>query len=212
MRLLLLIALPMLASTAACGGERDTQIDPCTGIATAELMAVDLENSTEARLTATTRRLRRAQWYMEHPDLDRPAACRQARAAMLAEDTAARVQTSPATVTQPATTVSLSRQQRGRVCRAAIAAIMGRDVATIRVDRSTSEETQVSYVRPSDGTRWRNRCRIDGDRVAWASADPGSSGRWRDEETIRFAITGDAVTIQQRFGDGSGSTDRLVVP
>ena len=61
------------------------------------------------------------------------------------------------------------------VCRATIAAIMGREPDTIKVTKFVSGIVYTSYLRPNDGTRWSNRCRIDGNRVIWAT----DTGRWR---------------------------------
>ena len=48
-----------------------------------------------------------------------------------------------------------------KICRAAIAAIMGRDPQIINVDRVDSKIVYTSYIRPDDRSRWANRCRVD---------------------------------------------------
>ena len=93
-----------------------------------------------------------------------------------------------------------------QICKAAIAAIMGRASSIIRIDRADGEVRFLSYVR-ADGTKWAYRCKLDGTRVIWA----GAEGRWRiapEDERIEFAAPGDgsSVTITQRFTDGSVST------
>jgi hypothetical protein len=47
-----------------------------------------------------------------------------------------------------------------QVCRATIAALMGRDPAIIKVDRIEGEIVYVTYIRANDGTSWSNRCKI----------------------------------------------------
>lgn len=93
------------------------------------------------------------------------------------------------------------------VCKAAIAAIMGRDPATIKATRGVDGVVETSYVRPGDGTRWSQRCRLEGDKVVWAS----DTGRWRDspaDEVITFSVGPDrSVTIKQTYQDGSASEE-----
>jgi hypothetical protein len=94
---------------------------------------------------------------------------------------------------------------QSQVCRATIAAIMGRDPRIIKVTKEEAGVVYVSYVRPGDGTVWNQRCRFEGARVIWAT----ETGRWRDHplnEVISYSSTSTAVTIQQKFGDGSAST------
>lgn len=67
------------------------------------------------------------------------------------------------------------------ICRAAIAAIMGRDPEIIRVVRTESDVQFLTYARPSDKKRWSNRCRVEGNLVMWAE----EPGRWRDDQETR---------------------------
>lgn len=105
----------------------------------------------------------------------------------------------------------LSDANLSRVCRAAIAALNGHDPKIIDLMRIENRVAYVRYARPSDGSIWKNRCRVEGDRVVWAVMDrsgPGSGpGRWRnapEDEVITYAISGPTVTIVIRYGDGSG--------
>ena len=107
----------------------------------------------------------------------------------------------------------------GRVCRAAIAAINGRDPAIIKVDKIEGGIAYVSYKRPDDGKKWKNRCRLEGKKVIWAAVDldgPGSGpGRWRNDpadEVITYSIDGDSITITQTFSDGSDMSETVQVP
>src|SRR3954463_12926603 len=63
------------------------------------------------------------------------------------------------------------------ICRAAIATIAGRDPKTMQVTRIAGDVLFLSYVRPVDNFVWAYRCKIEGNRVFWAS-DPG---RWREK-------------------------------
>ncbi len=101
----------------------------------------------------------------------------------------------------PAASDSESPFTREMICRAAIATIFARDVSTIAVDRVVENVVWLSYVRPSDGSRWVNRCRLDGSRVIWAS----ETGRWRnlkEDSVITFLKTRSALRIRERFPDG----------
>ena len=88
-------------------------------------------------------------------------------------------------------------------CKAAIAAIMSRDPAIIKVEGQAGGTFHLSYVR-NDNTRWAYRCKVVGTQVIWAT----ETGRWRDhpqdERVFYEAIAGGTgVKIIQRWGDGS---------
>src|SRR5688500_4940108 len=63
-----------------------------------------------------------------------------------------------------------------QICKAAIGVVMGRNPATMKVDKSIGNVTYISYVRPDDRKRWAYKCKLDGNRVLWGADD----GRWRD--------------------------------
>jgi hypothetical protein len=73
------------------------------------------------------------------------------------------------------------------ICRTAIAAIMDRDPKTMRVTKSSADMLILTYDRPIDNFIWTYRCRIEGNRVVWAS----EPGRWRDgpkDDQILFEV------------------------
>ena len=87
---------------------------------------------------------------------------------------------------------------------------MGRDVDTIGQYDTASGISYVQYVRPSDDTLWRYRCKLSGDRVIWAGVDmdgPNSGpGRWRDDprdSVVRYEAMPNHISISERFADGS---------
>ena len=95
------------------------------------------------------------------------------------------------------------------ICRTAIASIMGRDPKTIQVTLTDGDVLFLTYVRPIDNFVWTYRCRIDGNRVLWAS----EPGRWRDnpkDEKVFFEFIdgGKQLRIIEDHGDGS-STNQL---
>lgn len=97
-----------------------------------------------------------------------------------------------------------SRFTEAQVCRATVAVVMGRDPSIIKVERISDGVVRLYYFRPDDGQRWDYRCRLEGQRAVWATAE----GRWRthpQDETIQFVSSGEALTIEQRFTDGSKS-------
>lgn len=90
------------------------------------------------------------------------------------------------------------------VCKAAIGTIMGREPRSMTTDGITESTVFISYVRADDGIRWAYRCRFEGNRVVWGNAD----GRWRTDpadSVVTFAISGQTVTITDRFDDGSST-------
>ena len=93
-----------------------------------------------------------------------------------------------------------------QICKAAIAAMMGRDTATMTA-RTVGQEVALSYVR-ADGTTWKYKCKLDANLVLWGS----DTGRWRthaNDERVYFKVTGSAgaprLEVEQKFGDGSSS-------
>ena len=100
-------------------------------------------------------------------------------------------------------------KDREFVCRAAIAAIMGRPIEIVAATDSRDGPIITSYRRPDDLTLWRNACRLEGDRVEWASIrDDGSIGRWRNhlrDSVVTFDSTGVSVTIMETHADGSAT-------
>jgi hypothetical protein len=77
-------------------------------------------------------------------------------------------------------------------CKAAIAAIMGRDPKTMNGRKLGDGMIHVSYRRPDDGKRWEARCEMVGDnQLRWAAFNAfgdGQMGRWRSEDRIDISI------------------------
>jgi hypothetical protein len=97
-----------------------------------------------------------------------------------------------------------------QICKAAIGAIMGRDPKMIEVVKNEAGIVHLHYVRPNDGSKWANRCKLEGNKIIWAS----DTGRWRDhpmDETITYNINGQNLEIVQTFTDGSTSQESYQV-
>jgi hypothetical protein len=94
------------------------------------------------------------------------------------------------------------------ICRTAIASIMGRDPKIVRVTRVAGDILFLSYLRPIDNFVWAYRCKIQGNRVIWAS-DPG---RWREapkDDKVFFEVVegGKQLRIIEDHGDGSATKE-----
>jgi hypothetical protein len=90
------------------------------------------------------------------------------------------------------------------ICRAAIASMTGRDPKVMQVARTTGDVLFLTYLRPIDNFVWTYRCRIEGNRVMWAT----EPGRWREDpkdDKIFFEIVdaGQQLRIVEVHGDGS---------
>lgn len=97
--------------------------------------------------------------------------------------------------------------QGTRICRAAIAAMMGRPVEIINFTEQKGDVIYTTYIRPSDNTAWNNRCRIAGNSVIWSS----ENGRWRNspqDEKVTFEVENGTIFIHQKYSDGSTSSKR----
>jgi hypothetical protein len=90
------------------------------------------------------------------------------------------------------------------ICRTAIAAITDRDPKIMQVTRTIGDVLFLAYVRPIDNFVWTYRCRIEGNRVVWAT----EPGRWRDnpkDGEVLFEDVGEGkqLRIIENRGDGS---------
>jgi hypothetical protein len=99
--------------------------------------------------------------------------------------------------------------EREAICRTAIASIADRDPKAVQVTETVGEVLFLAYLRPIDNFIWNYRCRIEDNRVIWAT-DPG---RWRDDiqdDKIFFEIVGagSQLRIIVRHADGS-TTNQL---
>lgn len=104
---------------------------------------------------------------------------------------------------------TISEADEAFVCRAAIASIMGHPLQIIDAERRDSL-VWTTYVRPSDGQRWTNVCRISGDQVEWAEVENGSIGNWRTDNfggDMNFELDELGVTFTIAFSDGSEDSD-----
>ncbi len=102
-----------------------------------------------------------------------------------------------------ASEVKFSKEQ---ISKAGIATVMSKDPGIIKIDKVSKDIVYLSYLRPSDGKHWAYRCKVEGNRIIWAS----DTGRWRDhkeDSVLTYTIDGDKITIVDRFSDGSASTE-----
>ena len=107
--------------------------------------------------------------------------------------------------------VALSDADKGRVCRAAIASLNGRDPAIIRVILAQADINRVRYTR-DDGTVWTNECRVaDNGTAEWRMVQNGQPGRWRNEDMIRYAVDGASINIQTFMGGEPITNDTYTV-
>jgi hypothetical protein len=95
------------------------------------------------------------------------------------------------------------------ICRTAIASIADRDPKAMQVTRTVGDVLFLTYVRPIDNFVWTYRCRIEGNRVVWAT----EPGRWREDpkdDKVLFeeVDAGKQLRIIEDHGDGS-STKQL---
>jgi len=86
---------------------------------------------------------------------------------------------------------------------------MGRDPKIMQVTRTASDVLFLTYVRPINNFVWTYRCRVEGNRIVWAS-DPG---RWREypgDDKVFFEVVGSGTQLRiiENHGDGS-STKQL---
>jgi hypothetical protein len=90
------------------------------------------------------------------------------------------------------------------ICQTAIAAITDRDPKMMQVTRVSGDVLFLAFIRPIDNFVFDYRCRIEGNRVLWAS----EPGRWRDDPQdgrLFFDVIDDGkqLRIIEDRGDGS---------
>jgi hypothetical protein len=98
----------------------------------------------------------------------------------------------------------------GQACKATSAAMFGRDLKIMQLDKVESGVAYVHYIRQDDGTRWAIKCKLISDQVMWASNNPDSTGRWRNDpadSTVKYAINGKKIIITELYSDGSSTTN-----
>jgi hypothetical protein len=91
------------------------------------------------------------------------------------------------------------------ICRTAIGSIAGRDPKSIHTSSSTEGILFLTYTRPFDNFVWTYRCRVEGNRIVWAS----EPGRWRDgpkDDKIFFEIAADGAQLRIVRKQANGST------
>ena len=81
---------------------------------------------------------------------------------------------------------------------------MGRDPKVVVVTRIDGQILHLSYVRPFDNFVWDYRCRIEGNRVIWAS-EPGRRREGPEDDKVFFEVIGDGnqLRIIETHNDGS---------
>jgi hypothetical protein len=91
------------------------------------------------------------------------------------------------------------------ICRTAIGSIAGRDPKSIQMARIADSVFFLTYARPFDNFVWTYRCRIEGNRIVWAS----EPGRWRDgpkDNKVFFEVIGAGAQLRIIEDHVDGST------
>jgi hypothetical protein len=81
------------------------------------------------------------------------------------------------------------------ICRAAMAAITGRDIKLFQAVDAPDGTIALTYARPFDNFVWAYHCRLEGNRVIWAD----EPGRWRQDakdDKISFEVIGSGTQLR----------------
>lgn len=95
------------------------------------------------------------------------------------------------------------------ICRTAIASVADRDPKAMQISRTVGDILFLTYARPIDNFVWTYRCRIDGNRVIWAS----EPGRWRDgpkDDKILFEEVGGGKQLRIIANHRDGTSTKQV--
>lgn len=113
----------------------------------------------------------------------------------------------PAAPRQPPAVVKPSVPVKS-ICKAAVATIMGRPVSIISATEKAGGEVALSYTRSDDGSVWKFKCKLDGDRAIWAA----DGGRWRtnpDDGVVRFSVDASSLEITESYGGNVATSKRF---
>lgn len=102
-----------------------------------------------------------------------------------------------------------------RVCKAAQAFRVGRDVSTIKGETTDKDIVRLSYTR-DDGKPFRYDCRIDDGQVRTRMIDeagPGSGpGQWSGRgSTTTFELKDGGIYVHETYPDGSSDADLIKI-
>jgi len=87
------------------------------------------------------------------------------------------------------------------ICKAMISSIMVQAYPRIKSERIDLDVYLVSYLRRDDNSEWFYRCKVEGNRVVWAS-NTTNQGRWRthdQDSQIFFKVDDNHLVIQEKF-------------
>ena len=107
----------------------------------------------------------------------------------------------------------LAADEEEFIAKAATAVLFQKSIDIIAIERREGSVIFTSYVRPADGSVWKNRFRIERDRISWGS----DSGRWRehsDDEKLRYKWDASRkfLTLTLVHSDGSGEPREFTLP
>jgi len=94
------------------------------------------------------------------------------------------------------------------ICRAAMAAITGRDLKLFHAMDAPDGTIALTYARPFDNFVWAYHCRLEGNRVIWAD----EPGRWRQDakdDKVTFEAGGGAQLRITRTPVNGAATQEL---
>ncbi|QCQ98515.1 hypothetical protein [Brevundimonas sp. SGAir0440] len=106
--------------------------------------------------------------------------------------------------------VVIADADKGRVCRAIIASLNGRQPDIIRVISHQGDEYRVRYTR-DDGTVWTNDCIVGNGTAQWRMVENGVPGRWRSEDTINFTVDGEKIDVQTYMNGEPVTSDSYTI-
>lgn len=93
-----------------------------------------------------------------------------------------------------------------QICKAAIGTIMRRNPSTMTISKTDAGVTDLSYVRENDRTKWAYRCKLENNKVIWAT----DTGRWRthpEDSVITYSENAKEIKIVEDYGDGSSTSE-----
>jgi len=109
----------------------------------------------------------------------------------------------------------------GILCKATMSAVFLRPVDIMDVYKIVDNKyIYVKYMRPSDATIWKNRCKIYKDRIVWGGVDVYGEGsgdsRWRESSEdigiVRYEYSGSFLKVWEEEKETGEILGCLILP
>ena len=98
--------------------------------------------------------------------------------------------------------IDMGEFNQKQICKATISVVMGRSPNLMKINGEQDGIVRLSYLSDNRQKMWRYKCKLEGNRAIWGGDD---SGRWRNEDNIRFAVINSELNVTENYSDNSST-------